>query len=552
MANIHKRRSIRKTFIYILVTLMLSVPLMQSCSDMFPELPGEETPVKDNNDNTGGNDGNESEDGGDKKDEGDTEPGTSGSGTSGETGDTTGGDETEGSGSEADKEDTPPSTSGETPSEDEPTPPAIKEIAVLGTDMLFVGSGDRTEIEIPYGWTGYAVLMNDGSNWQSGATENVSYTVEGDEDKALVITSSAITAPEYEAGTNRLIWNNMPKNTGGKCDAYEYARDNATGIIYMFDTALSSEQKEDMGKLLETLYYECGEALPDNSLRNAESTAGTTPRTLYKEDGSRYLFVLFTDFGASMEYTLGVFGTIGQIYGTYPSVDVNAAAFGTSKSSAWQLSSTIVHEYSHFLESYIRMNKTGRPGFGPHLLTEGFADWSAATNTGHTKTEEANYIGLWMEEGNLWHPTMEKSTPYGVSLRLADYGLGCMLWDRIAYEYGDEGVRKILSSCAEDFSGLETVVGRDFGVWYDRSVMDILMAVGADDRSGRDVSYLEDYQLRWVWDTISDYIGASPVGTTTVTMTTTGTKIVRLPDSAYAFTATGADRCILFALENQN
>ena len=97
--------------------------------------------------------------------------------------------------------------------------------------------------------------MNDGSNWQSGATENVSYTVEGDEDKALVITSSAITAPEYEAGTNRLIWNGMPKNTGGKCNAYEYARDNATGIIYMFDTALSSEQKEDMGKLLETLYY---------------------------------------------------------------------------------------------------------------------------------------------------------------------------------------------------------------------------------------------------------------------------------------------------------
>ena len=96
------------------------------------------------------------------------------------------------------------------------------------------------------------------------------------------------------------------------------------------------------------------------------------------------------------------------------------------------------------------------------------------------------------------------------------------------------------------------MVGRDFGVWYDRSVMDILMAVGADDRSGRDVSYLEEYQLRWVWDTISDYIGASPVGTTTITMTTTGTKIVRLPDSAYAFTATGADRCILFALENQD
>ena len=67
-ANIHRSRAIRKTFIYILVTLMLSVPLMQSCSDMFPELPGEETPVKDDNDNTGGNGGNESEACGDKKD----------------------------------------------------------------------------------------------------------------------------------------------------------------------------------------------------------------------------------------------------------------------------------------------------------------------------------------------------------------------------------------------------------------------------------------------------------------------------------------------------
>lgn len=516
---------------------MLSIPLMQSCSDMFPKLPGEETPVKDDDDNTGGNDGNASEDGGDKKDEADS------SGTNG-------GNGTEGAGSEGtDKDDVPPSTSEDTPPEDKPTPP-IKEIAVLDTKMLFVESGDRTEIEIPDGWTGYAVLMNDGSNWKSGATETVSYTVEGDEDKALVITSSAITAPEYEAG--RLIWNGMPKNTGGSCNAYEYARDDSTGIIYMFDRALSSEQQANMGKLLEILYYNCGEALPDNSLRNAESTAGTTPRTLYTEDGNRYLFVLFTDMGAGMEYTLGVFGTIGQIYGTYPSVDINAAAFGASTGNAWQLSTTIVHEYSHFLESYIRMSKTGRPGFGTHLLTEGFADWSAATNAGHKKTEEANYIALWMEDGNLWHPTVEKNTAHGVSLRLADYGIGCMLWDRIAYEYGEDGVRNILRSCAEDFSGLETVVGRDFGVWYDRSVMDLLMAVGADDRSGRDVSYLEDYQLRWVWDCVSDYIGASPVGTTTVTMTTTGTKIVRLPDSAYAFTATGVDRCILFALENQD
>ena len=69
MANIHKRRSIRKTFIYILVTLMLSVPLMQSCSDMFPELPGKETPVKDDNDNTGENGGNESEEKKKKKDD---------------------------------------------------------------------------------------------------------------------------------------------------------------------------------------------------------------------------------------------------------------------------------------------------------------------------------------------------------------------------------------------------------------------------------------------------------------------------------------------------
>lgn len=437
------------------------------------------------------------------------------------------------------------------PEEEEVPDPVTPPVSVLGTDMIFAEDGQRIEIEIPSGWTGYAVLMNDGTGWKDDSFQTAYYTIEGMEDKAITY-STGKTSPEYAMinGTERLVWKDMPKSMGGRCNAYEYGRDDRTGIIYMFDTAMSSSLQKKMGDLLDTLYFICPEALPHDSLRKAEENAGTVPLTLFTENGKRYLFVLFTDLGEGMESTLGVYGTVFQIYGTYPAVNINAGAFSPTNSDAWKLATTTVHEYSHFLESHLRMEKTGRPGFGPHLLSEGYADWSALVSAGHSKTEEANYIAFWMQAGNMWHPVREYCWEDGNSLRLADYGLGCLLWDRIAHENGSAGVKAVIGSAKDDFSGVEKVTGKDFGTWFDRSAMDVLLAVGADDGSGRDVSYLDDYRLRWVWDCVSNYIGESPVGKGSVKMTRTGIRMIRLPSSAYAFTATGADRCVLFALEN--
>ena len=430
----------------------------------------------------------------------------------------------------------------------------IKKPVPVGTNAVFIEPGAPVEIDIPSGNRAWAILVNSGEDWTDGRLQNARYTVEAPEEKALkALGRYSITMPGYEyyAGVERLVWRDMNRVSGGTCDAYEYARDVDAGVIYLIDATMSTECANGMKTLVTDLHEKYPEAFPAASLRNAEDLAGLHPTTLYRENGQRYLFVLLTDFGQDTEDTLGVYSTSCQLLGTYPAININARAFrtkATAESDVWNFGTTVVHEYSHFLESYGRQQSTGRPGFGCHLTAEGYADWSAMKSTGRSPLSESGYLLFWLEDGNLWHPSVEHISTDGLSLRLADYGLGCLLWDKLHTECGDDAVRETLSYTGGDLGGFEAATGTDFGIWFREAVMDVIESVGATGIDDGSEDYLIGYRLNRIWNVVTDYLDPAAVGTTTVPMTSTGVKVVPLPEGTWAFGYEGADECLLFSL----
>lgn len=418
----------------------------------------------------------------------------------------------------------------------------------VGSDAVFLEAGGITDIEIPAGNRAWAVLLNSGEDWTDGDMHDAKYTVEAPVDKALGRYSVTSPGYEYYAGAERLVWRDMNRCTGGTCDAYEFGRDDDAGIIFMIDASMASEYADNAKALVTTLYGQYPRALPDNVLRNAETLAGMTPATLYSENGIRYLLVLFTDFGYGSENTYGVYSTACQILGTCPSVNVNGRAFTPSERAAWDLGTTVAHEYSHFLESYGRQRATGRPGFGCHLTAEGYADWSAMKSTGRSPLSEANYLAFWLEDGNLWHPVKELVSSDDIPLRMADYGLGCLFWDKLYTDNGIDAVRDTIGYTGGDLGGFERSTGMNFGIWFREAVMDVLESVGMTGYDDASEEYLDGYRLDWIWNVVTDYLGPAEMGTTTVSMTSTGIRVVPLPEGTWAFGYEGADECVLFSL----
>lgn len=463
------------------------------------------------------------------------------------------GEEVPGTGPESGSGDNPETTeggesSGGTAGDTGAGSVVIKKPVPVGSDAVFIEPGTPVEIDIPSGNRAWAILVNSGEDWTDGGLHNAKYTVEAPEEKALVRYSTTLPGYEYYAGVERLVWRNMNRVSGGTCDAYEYGRDEGAGVIYLIDATMSTEYATNMKTLITDLHEKYPGAFSADTLRNAEDLAGIYPTTLYRENGRRYLFVLLTDFGQDTEDTLGVYSTSCQLLGTYPAININGRAFKTTESDAWNFGTTIAHEYSHFLESYGRQQSTGRPGFGCHLTAEGYADWSAMKSTGRSPLSEAGYLAFWLEEGNLWHPSAEHISGDGFSLRLADYGLGCLLWDRLYTEYGDAAVKKTLGYTGGDLGGFEASTDTDFGIWFREAVLDVIESIGATGIDDGSEDYLMGYRLDWIWNVVTDYLGPAATGTTTVPMTGTGVKVVPLPEGTWAFGYEGADECLLFSL----
>lgn len=438
----------------------------------------------------------------------------------------------------------------EEPVTQEPVVSPLKSVVL--TAPVEILPGIVYDPEVPEGheaWIFISAVLPDGDDHE-GVYETVTVEVSGDEEKAV----SGISFP-YCGEDGKICWNGIPYVDGSSRNGQECFRDVKNHIIYMTDEGCSEGLRAGALEVLDALYgSEYGWLMPPDSTGKALDACGLTsaPSILYRMNGEGWMIAVITDFGAGEENTIGMFSPMCFYRGSCPVIFINARAFGELKAETVNMfAGTVMHEYTHFLEAWKRRGTNGTADVRAHLLSEGFADYVAATSRGIALApSEADYIWFWLNEGTAWTPESDETDEFGNPLYLMNYGLGAMIHARLDAVYGGFPATMIDDS-SSGLHPLENATGMEAGDFIDamfRDMIDATGAAGADERRG---SWLSSFRFRELFSLYGEQSSSLPERST-IKFSHTGAGFFRLPANPSGLRVEGNVRCTLFAVPEEN
>lgn len=404
------------------------------------------------------------------------------------------------------------------------------------------------EISVPDGSSGWIMVMNvtpDGDEDRS--TDTMRFDIAAEEIKALWNFSDPYTDAE-----GYVRWDRMPGHDGRITSAAECARDSGNNLIYMYDLAADGTAVDAFMNILDSLYsYRGGRLMPPDSVTNACIGTGIakTPDILYETDGEKWMFVLISDFGENSENTLGMFSNAAYIVKTPPVIFLNIRAFeDSSETTLNNVACTIIHEYVHFCESWVRYRTNGTADQRTHILSEGLADYIAGTARGMSFSGEAGYIWFWLNDGFLWQPDTDRKADDGTSLDIMNYGLGTMIYSKLASMKGGEIPPEMITDTGTGLLPLENVTGTEAGTFIREMFLDIPANLGAEGYEDRNASYLDSFRLRDIFRLYENSSAPIASGISEAEFSRTGVHFYKLPDGIRSFSYTGPGDCMAFSL----
>lgn len=407
------------------------------------------------------------------------------------------------------------------------------------------------EFIIPDNSTGWIMVVNvtpDGDD--DNTTDLITFDIDADEIKALWNFSDPYTDAE-----GYVKWDRLPDYNGSVTSAAECARDSANHLIYLEDLQTDYNAMSDFLNILDSLYaYKGGRLLPPDSVLNAYKSTGMNkePEILFETENQKWMLVLLSDFGENSDNTLGMFSNTTYLVDTPPVIFLNIRAFKDTKETTLDnIACTIIHEYTHFCESWNRYIANGNPDQRSHILSEGMADYVSAKARNMTLSGEAGYIWFWLNEGNLWQPETERNASDGTSLSLMNYGLGAMIYSKLSSMKGEDIPLSMITDKDNGLKPLEKITETEAGTFLENMFLDMLGNLNIQGYEDRNSSYLDSFRFRDIFRLYENSSAFLVSGISEAEFSRTGVHFYKLPERVKRFRYTGSGDCIAFSLEKE-